>query len=326
MSSTGILCRNLTDFLNSTICNGGKDSAVTSAEIGEALLIFLTVFNSIFSIIGTLGNALVLAAIIQNEYLQSIADTFILSLSTSDFIVAAFYQPINAYRYSRYDDVSKKSALSGVMNFLGHMSLIASVTNIFAITVERLISIRFPLKYPLYVTHRRALYVIALVWLISISAGGVYAKPGVASTVILQAYFLLILLGTVVMYIYILIIARKQENAVTELQGMNQTNSARERKAARTIAIILGVALACWLPYLMTNAFVNRDLYPVKFLRVFYVLQAISLCNSSINPFVYCVRSRRYRRAFAKLLGLRQVSDVVPSATLDNNSCTVRGT
>lgn len=277
---------------------------VTSEEIGISLLIVLTVFNSISSVVGTLGNALVLTAIYRNENLQSIPDLFIFSLAFSDFIVVVLYQPMNAAYFTNLEAASENTAFVYVRSFLGHMSLIASVTNIFSVTIERLISIRFPLKYDVYVTQRRAQYAFILVWSLSLLAGAAHAKAGVVNPAILQAYFLLILLGTVIMYIYILIMARKLENRVIVPQEMNQEDGAQKRKAARTIAIILGFALACWLPFLLTPAFVNRVSQPAKFFRVFYTLLTISTLNSSINPFIYCVRSERYRRAFAKLLGL----------------------
>ena len=298
----------------------GSAGSFTSADIGTSYLILLCSLNSIFSFIGSIGNALVLGAIIQNEYLRSFSDILICSLSSSDFVVTAIYQPVNAYRYANFDEAS--TVTLAVMSFLGHMSLIASVSNIFCITVERLIAVRSPLKHAQYVTYKRVFFAIAVVWVISVTAGVVYVESG-TSRIFLQAYFSLLLFGTVVMYVYILIVARKQENAVMDLQ-VNETNHVRERKAARTVAIVLGVALACWLPLIMVPAMVSPTGNPLKFRKVFYLLQTVSIFNSAINPYVYCIRSRRYRRAFSKLLHLPQRSGVT-AFTLDQNSRTVPG-
>ncbi|KAJ2952832.1 hypothetical protein O0L34_g7197 [Tuta absoluta] len=78
-------------------------------------------------------------------------------------------------------------------------------------------------------------------------------------------------------------------------------DSKRERKAAKTLAIITGAFVACWLPF-----FVLAILVPTCNCEVSPVLTSFSLWlgyfNSTLNPVIYTVFSPEFRHAFQRLL------------------------
>lgn len=77
----------------------------------------------------------------------------------------------------------------------------------------------------------------------------------------------------------------------------------RERKAARTLAIITGAFIICWLPF-----FIHAILAP--FIRsevhIPMLVESITLwlgyCNSLLNPIIYTVFNPEFRVAFQKIL------------------------
>ena len=267
------------------------------------------------SVMGTLGNSLVLLSIIKFDSLRAIPDFFIFSLSLSDFLVTAIFQPLKAYKIANFEQVSTNAEFLEISSFLGHFALIASISNMFGVTVERLVSIRFPLKYDFLVTKVRATFIIICIWIFSISYGAIWSR-GLVSAKYLSIYFVLVLVGTVSIYFYIFLIARRLEDRT--VQAQNESTDAeipnrrvrRERKAAKTIAIILGVAVFCWLPLLIVPNVLPNDLDSTTFRKIFFPLQTLSVCNSSINPYIYCVRSCRYSVAFVKLLRLQRTFKV----------------
>ena len=237
---------------------------------------------------------------------------FIFSLSLSDLLVTALYQPLRVVRLAHLEAVSAQTdALKISSSFLGHVAQIASVSNMFGVTVERLISIRFPLKYDLFVTKRRAILIVIFIWIFSIVYGGIWSQ-GLASHSYLSVYLIAILVGTILIYLYIFVVAKRLEGSVAQIPQNRSTeakrlSSRKNRKAAKTIAIILGVAIACWLPFLIVPPALANDPDRTKFFMVFNFLHVLSVCNSSIDPYIYCARSRRYYVAFVKVLGLHKV-------------------
>lgn len=77
----------------------------------------------------------------------------------------------------------------------------------------------------------------------------------------------------------------------------------RERKAARTLAIITGAFLLCWLPFFivaLSGPFV-KDLVEIPPM-VGSMLLWLGYLNSLINPIIYTIFSPEFRNAFRKIL------------------------
>lgn len=76
----------------------------------------------------------------------------------------------------------------------------------------------------------------------------------------------------------------------------------RERKAAKTLAIITGAFVVCWLPF-----FVMAVVLPVYHSWPYSDIM-MSVClwlgyfNSTLNPIIYTIFSPEFRHAFKKLL------------------------
>lgn len=74
-----------------------------------------------------------------------------------------------------------------------------------------------------------------------------------------------------------------------------------ETKAAKTLAIIVGGFIFCWLPFFtmyLVRAFCAECIHPI----VFSVLFWLGYCNSAINPLIYALFSKDFRFAFKKII------------------------
>ncbi|XP_052859426.1 octopamine receptor Oamb isoform X2 [Drosophila gunungcola] len=74
-----------------------------------------------------------------------------------------------------------------------------------------------------------------------------------------------------------------------------------ETKAAKTLAIIVGGFIVCWLPFFtmyLIRAFCDHCIQPT----VFSVLFWLGYCNSAINPMIYALFSHEFRIAFKRIV------------------------
>lgn len=74
-----------------------------------------------------------------------------------------------------------------------------------------------------------------------------------------------------------------------------------ETKAAKTLAIIVGGFIFCWLPFFtmyLIRAFCESCIQPT----VFSVLFWLGYCNSAINPLIYALFSHEFRIAFKRIV------------------------
>ncbi|XP_068692604.1 melanocortin receptor 5-like [Montipora foliosa] len=291
-----------------------------------ALVIF-TILCTLISLFGCAGNSLVMLAVLKSESLRSVPDFFISSLAFSDFTVCVVYLPLTIFYYNNLASpaTDRDSPLAIVWNFLGFCSVVASVNNMFAVTVDRVIAIRLPMKYPSIMTIKPALSAISFVWLIAVTYGALYAPPNIVPHVIVSSHNLTLMLCTMSMYAYLYFIARRQENKVqipsSFSQSQRQAVTARqisEKKAAKTIFTIVGIYALCWLPLILLPIFVNPSKKPILFKKCFAWVQVILVCNSALNPYVYCVRCHKYRREFAKLLHIKVSEDNIHAVSAEN--------
>ena len=78
-------------------------------------------------------------------------------------------------------------------------------------------------------------------------------------------------------------------------------------KAAKTIAMFIGVFFFCWLPYSTYTIIMGLcdscwSLFPEKEDEVFCFLLMCGYLNSALNPFVFALRNGSFKNTYSKLL------------------------
>lgn len=98
----------------------------------------------------------------------------------------------------------------------------------------------------------------------------------------------------------------------TEMNGQDEKDhmcTLRERKAARTLGLILGAFIICWLPFFLKELLVGLHvLQPSQLLSD--VLTWLGYVNSLINPLLYTSFNDDYKLAFKKLLKRKEYAKI----------------
>lgn len=124
----------------------------------------------------------------------------------------------------------------------------------------------------------------------------------------------IIMLG---IYLKILFVAQKQASRIqnTICQKSGTTVSKMERKATKTLAIVMGVFLFCWTPFFLSITFnpITNYSIPSPVMETFVWL---GWSNSMLNPFVYGLFYNWFRSAFRMIISGKILSGNFTNAKL----------
>ncbi|XP_068172192.1 D(1B) dopamine receptor [Antennarius striatus] len=104
-----------------------------------------------------------------------------------------------------------------------------------------------------------------------------------------------------------------------------KTSIKRETKVFKTLSVIMGVFVCCWLPFFILNCMVpfcdravtDQDAgLPCVSETTFDVFVWFGWTNSSLNPIIYAFNAE-FRKAFASLLGCRNFCSNTPVETVN---------
>ena len=299
---------------NTVNLTGGHQTAEESIRVPYVLAAIVNIAIAVGSVF---GNTLTIVAVVQDEQLRKLANSFIVSLAMADLLVTVLPMPVSVvYGYVLNDTLPLVPCL--LINSTDLVFCIASVLNISCISMDRYIAITDPLHYSTRMTKKLAAAMITGAWLISVLCGFVpimvryIMEPGICyspfSSILLALIpNLIIFIASFPMlaaYWRIFRIARKQETHVREMaRQVNQGSEPRKNhKAARTLGVVIGVFMLCWLPFLTCALLVSVFSAITMPVIVFHILGGLVYCNSALNPVIYATSSRDFRKAFKKIL------------------------
>lgn len=282
---------------NSTLYSGdAKEQNMMSVVLSTIALVLLI-------LIALTGNALVCIAFYRSFNLRSVTNMFIVSLAVTDILVASISIPIwLSVRLSGcLVPFSCNIHLYFLWLCLDILFSAASIMNLCAISVDRLIAITSPLKYPNILTKPRAAIALLAIW----------PYAGFMATLVMLKWkyypiFASVLAFitplTIMLYSYIRIFraALSQVRRVYPLH--QQFYFKREYKAARTLAIVMGAFIVCWTPFFLMNILVNFYEGLHVTIAVTDAIKALHYTNSALNPIIYSCSNRDFRQRIFRAL------------------------
>ena len=279
---------------------GNMDSPKT-IEIINCILNAPLIFMSI------IGNALVLTAILRTFSLRSAPSiVFLCSLAVSDLLVGLVAQPVyisNALILIYSDSSPALKQATEVMFFLACGVSLSTMT---AISVDRFLALRYHMRYSGLMTVKRALFTIAGIWFVFVilSCLRIVWKRSLLFLAIVVGGIAICLFISTFSYIRIYQIVRHHKLAIRSQQQAIQrlsadTNIKRSTKSAINTLLYYICMVVCYSPIFMVALILafGRTLH-----SLLHIADTIAFLNSSINPFLYCWRTKEIRAAVWKTI------------------------
>ncbi|XP_037607476.1 trace amine-associated receptor 1-like [Sebastes umbrosus] len=259
------------------------------------ICVLLYIFLMLLSVITICGNLLVIISVFYFQQLHTPTNYLILSLAVADLLVGIIVFPF--------------SMAFSLSSCLYHEGLF-----------YRYHAVCQPLTYRTKINHRVIVVMILVSWGVSALIGISIIIAGlnnekckemclidvlIENTIgpILSFYLPVIIMLCI--YLKILMVAQRQarsiQNTICQSTKSGATASKMERKATKTLAIVLGVFLLFWTPFFLWVTFLpfSNDSVPVP---VIETLNWLALSNSMFNPFIYAFFYSWFRSAFRMII------------------------
>ena len=274
-----------------------------------AAKIVLSTWFGLAGVGAIIGNAVVLWLISRNRLLRTISNLLLTSLAAADLLVGLVIDPVYiVFRCLLFKtDTYWTLHYSRAVDYLWIHTTVATTFNLCCVTLDRHIAIFYPLRYENIVTYLRCYVLIATVWFLSLvlpcSRFLVEDVSATLSTLYFSFTIITVLIPmTLVVFCSIrnLKAALVQSRQIVSVNTLQNQDAVRKRKknfkAAKTISIVVGFFVACWLPSLVTSL-VHYVSIRAIFFRVWTPVEALSMTLSAINPWVYCLRNAEFYQA-----------------------------
>uniref|UniRef100_A0A667XVJ9 Trace amine associated receptor 1 n=1 Tax=Myripristis murdjan TaxID=586833 RepID=A0A667XVJ9_9TELE len=314
---------NRTDVKDIHLCYQSENVSCIMVSIPSAVRVLLYVFLGSLSVLTFCGNLLIIISIIYFKQLHTPTNYLILSLAMSDLLVGALVLPfiiaLSVDSCSYLADLICKMGRS-LDVFLGT----SSILNLSFISIDRYVAVCHPLRYESKINVRAAVIMILLSWgfsaLIGIGVIIMGLKEGKCegrcfsfnidisgiTGCVLSFYLPAVVMLSI--YLKIFLVAQKQARSIQNSNCQSIKSGASvskmERKATKSLAIVMGAFLICWAPNFTAtalNPLINYSI-PITVIEVFAIF---GWTNSVLNPFIYAFFYSWFRVAFRMIVSGR---------------------
>lgn len=284
-------------------------------------------------VLGACGNALVFIAVWKDKSLRTTPNVFVVNLAVTDFLFCVAVLPLTSATFIQGE---WKLGFYGcsLQALLFSTNVNATLVTMSTISINRFILIRHRIKYKSVFTKRNVTFMIFGIWSYAILVAsrpfygmGKYVfnpnnafcsidkNPDSASRISrFVAYFTLYANIIIVMRCYIGIYRtvrqhRRQIKTSQENSGYSRENQGLRKEVgedvhiAKTLFVVICLFGICWFPTAVTGIVV---VFSTTIPGLVQEMLMLTVCLASVvNPLVYAVRNRRFRRTFKRIIELQ---------------------
>ncbi|XP_017570637.1 trace amine-associated receptor 13c-like [Pygocentrus nattereri] len=289
-----------------------NSSCRKEVRAGSASVVVFIVLSCV-SVFTVFLNLLVIISISHFKQLHTPTNLLILSLAVADLLVGLIIMPVRIMDFIDSCWYLGKTVCT-LFPVIDYVTVSASVSSLVLIAVDRYIAVNDPLLYPTRITVCKTSLFIIIAWSWSVFynlmlmyfnnhllhsqiSDGCYGEcvlvmkySWVIADIVVSFLFPCVII--LILYSIIFKVARRQAKAVKAVKNSATNNhgakvsSSSETKAAKTLAIVIFLYLACWIPFtvgpLSADEIISSSL-------VVSVVNWFLYINSSVNPLIYAI-------------------------------------
>ena len=257
--------------------------------------------NAPFMLVSSLGNTLVLAAIVRTPSIRSPSMIMLASLATTDFLVGLIAQPL----FIADELIMKNHVLNALSSMIGFALCGISLATITAISIDRFIALQYHLRYATLVTNYRVICSIVAAWLINLICSGLRLWDNVGFHLLSAIFTGVCLAISMLCYIKIYQIVQRhrlqirfQKQATKSHIIQNRTEKMRLKQSALNTFVFYIFMIACYSPsYILLFLFgISYSTWKTEWT----ISTTVVFMNSSLNPVLFCWRIRQLRVTVVK--------------------------
>ena len=280
---------------------------------------------------GLFGNIMTLVIIV--KYLKFSKNPYLLmfNLALNDVLIS-LAAPITLIAGLYYIFTGNASAvlphICSIQGLYYTFVIIANFIVFYITSIDRYISIVYPIKYKIYFTRKRLLVGMVLGWLflaLWITVIILFGRSDMEdqnATDICQAYrtlkpqltrmlnifFLILYSAEATLYIRIVIVLRRRDQLFQNANNTGQYKSV-SGKVARSLVTVVGTVLATHLPNIVASLVVLRTKLTHTLDIISGTATLIFFLSTLINPVIYYISISEYKEAFHKVLCSKRIRE-----------------
>ncbi len=306
------------------------------------------IVQCIVGVLGICGNGLVCVVIAKVHFMHTITNAFIFNQAVIDFfgsllILLSSLIPIP-------DPIPP--GVGGILlchiwvsQYFNWAFFTTSTFNLVALTLERYLAIVFPFKYQVVGTRRNITVALLCVWISAflfvtfniflrvLDHGRCLQKlvkhPEVLGVATVSVIYMIPVMVMLIVYVHISVVLKKgagrvgpAPTAATISGDGGAVDNQREslmrarRNTFKTLLIVFITFTVCWTPNCFIFTLFSLG-YDIDFSSTIYLITvAMVSLNSCVNPFIYAIKYKQFRKALKKLFGRPDQSEASMVNTL----------
>ncbi|XP_069041778.1 trace amine-associated receptor 13c-like [Lepisosteus oculatus] len=312
-------------------CFSSDNTSCPKETRSTVVYVILYVFFISVVMLTVFGNLMVIISISHFKQLHTPTNLLLLSLAVADFLIGLFVMPFVMVRYIETCWYFGRTFCIIFYSVLCILTVV-SLSNVVFISIDRYFAVCHPLRYSSKITVSIVCISIIFSWSFSIfyvaivfgmnfkrsenlntCLGDCLFEMSVPWVIIdMLISFILPCSVMIVLYIKIFIVAKRHAQVISSVTGQHycrdgsnsKISKRSERKAAKTLGIIMGVYLLCWIPYYLFSLVVGN----INFSSSSIVMNSLFFLvnfNSALNPILYAFFYPWFQQSAKEILTFR---------------------